>query len=177
MYTYAHAHNLEGFKKASALLFSTPSRSASCTQAAHHSRCLSQDPHLLQLPALLGSKCCALPPHAWCQMLDPQGAPGLILLEVCWGSGGASLTCTLLCSSPLAWTDGNPSLDVCFGVFGVCPHCSSLTSIPVCAPAGRPLGGCFPPCTPQPSAFVVFLFLPFPAAGSFPWELLVGEGR
>lgn len=29
----------------------------------------------------------------------------------------------------------------------------------------------------HPSVFVGFLFFPFPAAGTFPWEPLIGEGR
>lgn len=58
-----------------------------------------------------------------------------------------------------------------------CPRCHSLTSIPESAPAGQPLGVASPPGIPQPSAFVICLFLPFTAAGTFPWESLGGEGR
>lgn len=57
------------------------------------------------------------------------------------------------------------------------PCCSPLANIPASAPAGQPLGDCFTPCVPQLPAFVVFLFLPFPAAGTFPWEPVTGEGR
>lgn len=156
---------MEGFKKASALLFLMPLTGAS-PRASISSRCPSR---------LEGA---ALSPHhcAQHQILGPKGAPGQLLLsESHWGFGGTSLNCTPFCRSLLAWSDGNPNLDVGRGLGGVCPHCSPLAHIP--ASAGQPFGGCYSPCLPQPSAFVVFLFFPFPAAGTFPWEPLVGEGR
>lgn len=147
MYVYAHTHAhtyTSGFKKASAPLFSAPCRRL---LRAHRllapRRCLSQGLRLLlQLAVPPGGGCSAPHHHARCQMLGPEGPPGFPLLEGCWGFGGTSSTCILLCSSLLAWSNGNPSLDAWWGWGGggdVDPHCNPLADIPASAPAGRPL--------------------------------------
>lgn len=165
---------MEGFKKASALLVLTPCRGCFVPAGRLPFWCLSQSLHLLPLPVPPGGGCSAPPHCAQRQILGPKGAPGQLLLsEIHWGLGGTSLNCT-----PLAV----PRWPAAMGTQAWRWDGGWVVSAPTAAPLPTslhlqvsPLEVATPPASLSP--LLLCFFFPFPAAGPFPWEPLVGDGR